>query len=232
MLTVDNIHTYYGKSYILQGVSVEVKKGEIVALLGRNGAGKSTTLKTIMGYVKPKQGKIVFNGKDITKLRPHNIAKLGIGYTPQEKCLFKDMTVLENLKVGLKNRSDLSPLKDIFELFPILEERKNQISKTLSGGQQQMLTIARALVINPELLLIDEITTGLMPIIIADIGKVLKKLNKQGVTIFIVEEKVPFAFSLAKRVYILEKGQIKFSGATEKLRKNEKILTKYLGVTV
>jgi branched-chain amino acid transport system ATP-binding protein len=232
MLIVNDVHTYYDKSYILQGVSLDVKKGEIVTLLGRNGAGKTTLLKTIMGYVKPRSGKIYFGQKDITNLKPHEISKMGIGYVPQDKHLFRDMTVLENLKVGMKNRSDLSQLKEVFDLFPILEERKNQISKTLSGGQQQMLIIARALVTNPELLLVDEISTGLMPIVIAEIGKVLKRLNNKGISILLVEEKVPFAFSLAKRAYILEKGQIKFSGETEKLKRNQKILTKYLGVTV
>ena len=177
MLRVEDIHTYYGRSYILQGTSLEVRNGEIVALLGRNGAGKTTTLKTIMGLVKPKAGAIFFQDAEITKLPAYKVARKGIGYVPQGRHLFPKMTVLENLKTGMKNQTNLQELESVFVLFPVLRERLNQLAGTLSGGEQQALAISRALVKKPGILLLDEPTTGLMPIFVSKLMDIIKKLG-------------------------------------------------------
>lgn len=231
-LKVDDIHTYYGRSYILQGTSMEVNRGEIVALLGRNGAGKTTILKTIIGLVKPKAGKVFFKDAEITELPAYKVARRGIGYIPQGRHLFPKMTVLENLKTGMNNPSDIQPLEGIFSLFPILQERLHQLAGTLSGGEQQALAISRALVKSPEILLLDEPTTGLMPIFVAKLKEIIQKLNEQGMSILLVEEKIPFALSLADRVYFLVKGKIEFHAEAEELQGKKEILIHYLGVEV
>jgi len=229
-LTIKDIHVYYGKSRVLQGMSMEVKKGEIITLLGRNGAGKTTTLRTIMGLNKPRAGKILFKDVDITTMPSFEIARLGMGYVPQGRRLFSQLTVLENLKTGFRGQPDKDVLMEIFELFPVLRERLNQISGTLSGGEQQMLAVARALVPSPCLLLMDEPTTSLMPILVSKLKEVTKNLNEKGMTILLVEQRVPLALSLCDRVYIMEKGQIRYSGKPEELLKREDILLQYLGV--
>jgi len=231
-LKIDDIHTYYGRSYILQGTSMEVNRGEIVALLGRNGAGKTTILKTIIGLVKPKAGKVFFRDAEITELPAYKVARRGIGYIPQGRHLFPKMTVLENLKTGMNNPSDIQPLEGIFSLFPILQERLHQLAGTLSGGEQQALAISRALVKSPEILLLDEPTTGLMPIFVAKLKEIIQKLNKQGMSILLVEEKIPFALSLADRVYFLVKGKIEYHAETEELQGKKEIFIHYLGVEV
>ncbi|MBW2310576.1 MAG: ABC transporter ATP-binding protein [Deltaproteobacteria bacterium] len=232
MLSVDDIHVYYGKSYILQGISLEVNEGEVVALLGRNGVGKTTTLMTIMGLVKPRLGKTLLKKVDITSLPPFKIARLGIGYIPQGRRLFPELSVLENLKAAMRNRSDTMVLDDIFELFPALKGRLNQKALTLSGGEQQMLTISRALATKPDILLLDEPTTGLMPTLVTKLGDTIKELNERGIAIFLVEEKIPFTLSLAERAYIMDKGRIEYSGKVEELRQEKEILYRYLGTRV
>jgi len=232
LLRVEDIHTYYGRSYILQGASLEVRKGEIVALLGRNGAGKTTTLKTIMGLVKPRSGAIFFQDAEITRLPAYKVSRKGIGYVPQGRHLFPKMTVLENLKTGMKNQSDLQELESVFGLFPVLRERLHQLAGTLSGGEQQALAISRALVKKPGILLLDEPTTGLMPIFVSKLMEIIKKLNEGGMTILLVEEKIPFALSLANRIYFMTKGKIEYNAEKEELQGKKEVLIRYLGVEV
>lgn len=229
-LKVDDIHTYYGRSYVLQGASLEVKNGEIVALLGRNGAGKTTTLKTIMGLVKPKAGKVLFKDADITPLPAFKVARRGIGYVPQGRHLFPKMTVLENLKTGMRNQSDEHQLEEVFSLFPVLKGRVHQVAGTLSGGEQQALAISRALIKRPEILLLDEPTTGLMPILVLKLKEVIDQLNDRGMAILLVEEKIPFALSLADRAYFMVKGKIEYHAEREELQGKKEILIRYLGI--
>lgn len=232
LLRVEDIHTYYGRSYILQGASLEVKKEEVVALLGRNGAGKTTTLKTIMGLVKPRGGAVYFKDADITRLPAYKVARRGIGYVPQGRHLFPKMTVLENLKTGMRDQSDERQLEGVFNLFPVLRERLHQLAGTLSGGEQQALAISRALVKRPEILLLDEPTTGLMPIFVSKLMEIIKKLNENGMAILLVEEKIPFALSMADRVYFMVKGKIEYNAEKEELQGKKEILIRYLGVEV
>lgn len=229
-LKVDDIHTYYGRSYVLQGASLEVKNGEIVALLGRNGAGKTTTLKTIMGLVKPKAGKVLFKDADITPLPAFKVARRGIGYVPQGRHLFPKMTVLENLKTGMRNQSDEHQLEEVFSLFPVLKGRVHQVAGTLSGGEQQALAISRALIKRPEILLLDEPTTGLMPIFVLKLKEVIDQLNDRGMAILLVEEKIPFALSLADRAYFMVKGKIEYHAEREELQGKKEIFIRYLGI--
>ncbi|HYA02993.1 MAG TPA: ABC transporter ATP-binding protein [Syntrophobacteria bacterium] len=232
LLRVEEIHTYYGRSYILQGTSLEVREKEIVALLGRNGAGKSTTLRTIMGLVKPRSGRILLRGEDITRLPAFRVARKGIGYAPQGRHLFPKMTVLENLKTGLKTPSDQSSLEEVFDLFPVLQERRHQLAGTLSGGEQQALAIARAMVLKPSVLLLDEPTTGLMPLFVSKLRNIIQQLNGRGMAILLVEEKIPFAMALAHRIYFMVKGKAEFSADPREIRGDKRILIRYLGVEV
>jgi branched-chain amino acid transport system ATP-binding protein len=232
LLKVEDIHTYYGRSYILQGASLEVRKGEIVALLGRNGAGKTTTLKTIMGLVKPRAGRILFKDGDITRLPAFKVARRGIGYAPQGRQLFPKMTVLENLKTGMRDQSDAKQLESVFSLFPVLQERLNQLAGTLSGGEQQALAISRALIKRPDIILLDEPTTGLMPIFVFKLKEIFKKLTENCIAILLVEEKIPFALSIADQVYFMVKGKIEYRASKEELQGKKEILIRYLGVEV
>jgi len=232
LLRLEDIHTYYGRSYILQGASLEVKKEEVVALLGRNGAGKTTTLKTIMGLVKPRAGSVFFKNAEITKLPAYKVARKGIGYVPQGRHLFPKMTVLENLKTGMRDQSDTQQLEGVFSLFPVLQERLNQLAGTLSGGEQQALAISRALIKRPNIILLDEPTTGLMPIFVSKLKEIIKRLNENGMAILLVEEKIPFALSIADQVYFLVKGRIEYRASREELQGKREILIRYLGVEV
>lgn len=232
LLRVEEIHTYYGRSYILQGTSLEVREKEIVALLGRNGAGKTTTLRTIMGLVKPRSGRILLRGEDITLLPAFRVARKGIGYAPQGRHLFPKMTVLENLKTGLKTPSDQNSLEEVFDLFPILQERRHQLAGTLSGGEQQALAIARAMVLKPAVLLLDEPTTGLMPLFVSKLRNIIQQLNRRGMAILLVEEKIPFAMALAHRIYFMVKGKAEFSADPREIQGDKRILIRYLGVEV
>ena len=236
MLTVENINTYYGTSHILHNVSLEVKDGEIVVLLGRNGVGKSTTLKSIMGIAPSKSGKITLNGEEITRLTPDKIARKGISFIPEDRRVIPNLTVFENLKLGMlirgKNVNMNETLEMVFQFFPKLKERLNQMGESLSGGEQQMLTTARGLVANPQLMMIDEPTEGLAPLIVEEIWEMLKKLHENRVTILLVEQNYEMSLHLSKdlRAYILEKGHIRMSGTREDLHAKQEEVEKYLGV--
>ncbi len=234
MLELKEIHTYYGLSHIIQGVSLRVEKGEIVTLIGRNGAGKTTTLKSIIGLVPPRSGTIAFNGEGITHLPTHLIAQRGIAFIPEERRIIPNLTVAENLKIGmLKNRDKAKNpklLERAFSYFPRLEERLQQKGGSLSGGEQQMLTIARGLVSDPAIMLIDEPTEGLMPLLVNQIAIILKEMNKDGVTILLVEQNVEMALSISSRGYVIDQGMIQFEGPAEELQQNREIQQRYLGV--
>jgi branched-chain amino acid transport system ATP-binding protein len=232
LLKADDIHTYYGRSYILQGVSLDVMEGEIVALLGRNGAGKTTTLKVLTGLIRPKKGKIHFKNVDVTSFPAFKVARLGMGYVPQGRGLFPKMTVLENLKTGMRKKENEAFLENVFTLFPVLKERLKQKAGTLSGGEQQSLAIGRALLTHPDILLLDEPTTGLMPIIVSNLKDILRRLKSSGMAILLVEEKVPFARSLADRLFFMTKGKVLYSDTRNNLEGKQDVFVKYLGVKV
>ena len=235
MLTLDGVHTYYAKSNILHGVSLEVRPGEVVGLLGRNGVGKSTTLKTIMGIVRPSGGRIVFDGRDIAGLPPYRLARVGIGYVPEDRRIFRLLSVLENLRTGL-DRPEVTAarrqalLDKVYESFPILAERRNQAGGTLSGGEQQMLAIARAMMLEPRIILLDEPTEGLMPRMVAQIREIIDVLHKDGVAILLVEQNVPLTLDVSDRVYIMEKGTVRHQGPAAALRADATVIHQYLGV--
>lgn len=234
ILEVDNIKVKYGQVEAIHDLSIKVEKGEIVSVLGANGAGKSTLLNAIMGMVKLSGGNILFDGNDIDKMPQHLIPKLGIGYVPEGRRVFTDMTVQENLNIGSYTVNDKAfkkrQLEFIFELFPVLSKRRKQLSGTLSGGEQQMLAMGRALMINPTLLLLDEPSMGLAPIVINDIFLALKKINEQGVTVLLVEQSAWLALKVSKRAYVLETGNVVISDTVEALSNNPEIKKSYLGL--
>jgi branched-chain amino acid transport system ATP-binding protein len=235
LVVVEDLHTFYGKSHILHGVSLSVGRGEVVGLLGRNGVGKSTTLKTIMGLVSPSQGKVLFEGKPITGMPAHKIARLGIAYVPEDRRIFKLLTVMENLRTGL-DRSGITEarkqelLGKVFEYFPVLAERRSQAGGTLSGGEQQMLAIARAMMLEPKIILLDEPTEGLMPRMVSQIKEIVAVLHREGVAILLVEQNVPLTLEASQRVYIMEKGAVRHHAAASELRVNDAVIHQYLGV--
>ena len=233
MLKIDNIDVYYGAIHALKGISLEVKEGEIVTLIGANGAGKSTTLRTISGLLKPKTGSITFLGQDIAGVRAHEIVKKGISQVPEGRRVFAEMTVMENLDLGAFVRKDKAgiqqDLKHVFELFPRLEERKNQSAGTLSGGEQQMLAMVRALMSRPKLLLLDEPSMGLAPLLIKEIFNIIVDINKSGTTVLLVEQNANMALSIANRAYVLETGRITLSGSAKELAASEDVRKAYLG---
>ncbi|WP_270400180.1 ABC transporter ATP-binding protein [Mitsuokella multacida] len=233
MLKIDNIDVYYGAIHALKGISLEVKEGEIVTLIGANGAGKSTTLRTISGLLKPKTGSITFLGQDIAGVRAHEIVKKGISQVPEGRRVFAEMTVMENLDLGAFVRKDKAgiqqDLKHVFELFPRLEERKNQSAGTLSGGEQQMLAMGRALMSRPKLLLLDEPSMGLAPLLIKEIFNIIVDINKSGTTVLLVEQNANMALSIAHRAYVLETGRITLSGSAKELAASEDVRKAYLG---
>ncbi|MEM1545587.1 MAG: ABC transporter ATP-binding protein [Candidatus Methanomethylicia archaeon] len=233
MLEVNNINVFYGKFQALRSVSLTVKKGESVALIGPNGAGKTTTLKTISGLLKPVDGSITFNNTRIDKLSPHQIAKLGIGLVPEGRQLFEKLTVYENLLMGayLKSGSEIrDTLEFVFQLFPRLKERRNQLAGTLSGGEQQMLAVARALMLKPSLLMIDEMSLGLMPKLVSQLFKVVERIKDEGVSILIVEQHVESALKMSDRGYLMEQGRIVLEGTGDEMLKSEYIRKVYLGI--
>jgi branched-chain amino acid transport system ATP-binding protein len=232
-LEVDEIHTFFGKSHILQGVSLEIEKGEIVSLLGRNGVGKSTTLKSIVGIAPPQRGSIRFKGEEVVGLRSYKICRLGIGYVAEDRRIFPTLTVRENLLIGIKPKQQVDhpwTIEKVYSKFPILERRDSQKGKNLSGGEQQMLTIARTLMGNPELLLVDEPTEGLAPLLVDLVGQILRGINEDGCSILLVEHAIDVALSLATRAYIMSKGEIVFRGTGEEIYADEKVRKKYLEV--
>jgi branched-chain amino acid transport system ATP-binding protein len=235
MLTLDNVHTFYGKSHILHGVSLEVRPGEVVGLLGRNGVGKSTTLKTIMGLVQPSEGRMSFDGRDIAGLAPYRLARMGIAYVPEDRRIFRLLSVMENLRTGL-DRPEISPerrqqlLDKVYASFPVLRERRNQAGGTLSGGEQQMLAIARAMMLEPRIILLDEPTEGLMPRMVSQIREIIEVLHRDGVAILLVEQNVPLTLGVSDRVYIMEKGVVRHHAPAADLRADHAVIHQYLGV--
>lgn len=230
MLQVDDIHSYYGESYILQGTSLEIRPGSVVALLGRNGAGKTTTLKSIMGLLPPRRGRILFKDQPITGLRPYAIAQRGISYLPETRGVFPSLTVLENLQLVAGRRPGPWNLERVLALFPVLRARGGNGGHQLSGGEQQMLAIARSLLLNPDLLILDEPTEGLAPIIVQDIQHHLRALKDAGLTILLVEQNFHFATDLADHVYVLGRGRIRWQGSPDMLRADSAVQGEWLGV--
>jgi branched-chain amino acid transport system ATP-binding protein len=235
LVQVDDLHTYYGKSHILHGVSLTVAPGEVVGLLGRNGVGKSTTLKSIMGLVNPSQGTIQLNGQSIGGMAAHKLARLGIGYVPEDRRIFRLLTVMENLRTGL-DRSGVTDdkkkalLDKVFTFFPVLAERRDQAGGTLSGGEQQMLAIARAMMLEPKIILLDEPTEGLMPRMVSQIKNIIDILHKENVAILLVEQNVPLTLAASQRVYIMEKGRVRHHCAASDIDVHDPIIKQYLGV--
>jgi branched-chain amino acid transport system ATP-binding protein len=235
MLLLRDVHAHYGKSHVLHGVSIEIRAGEVVGLLGRNGVGKTTTLKAIMGLVRRTGGQIIFDGQDLAAVPTHQLAALGIAWVPEERRIFRLLTVLENLRTGL-DRPGLTParreelLEKVFARFPILRERRHQAGGTLSGGEQQMLAIARAMVLEPKIVLLDEPTEGLMPRMVSQIREIVHVLHRDGVAILLVEQNVPLTLEAADRVYIMEKGVVRHHAQAAALRADPTVIHEYLGV--
>jgi branched-chain amino acid transport system ATP-binding protein len=235
LVAVDNVHTFYGKSHVLHGVSLVVGRGEVVGLLGRNGVGKSTTLKTIMGLIHPRQGTVTLEQRPIASLPPHKLAMLGIGYVPEDRRIFRLLTVMENLRVGLDRPGVTDVRKQelldkVFAYFPVLGERRSQAGGTLSGGEQQMLAIARAMMLEPKIILLDEPTEGLMPRMVSQIHQIIDALHAEGVAILLVEQNVPLTLEASQRVYIMEKGVIRHHAAASELNVDDPVIKQYLGV--
>ncbi len=231
MLDLDHVDAFYGDSHILHGVSFTVRDGEVVCLLGRNGAGKTTTILTVMGYLHPRAGAVRYNGRDIGALSPYAVARLGFGFVPQERGIFPSLTVRENLTVFARGgRGDDWTLERIFVLFPGLKARERNLGFQLSGGEQQMLSIARALMLNPSLLLLDEPSEGLAPMIVQEIVQILHRLKGEGLAILLVEQNLRVALALADRHHVMNKGEICFTGNSAELESNDFVLRNYLSV--
>jgi branched-chain amino acid transport system ATP-binding protein len=235
MLSLRDVHTYYGKSHILHGVSLEVGPGEVVGLLGRNGVGKSTTLKSVIGLAPPASGQVTFEGRDITGLAPHHLARLGIAWVPEDRRIFRLLSVLENLRTGL-DRAGMDDtrrtrlLDKVYAAFPVLRDRRSQAGGTLSGGEQQMLAIARAMMLEPKIILLDEPTEGLMPRMVSQISAIVDMLHREGVAILLVEQNVALTLAVSNRVYIMEKGVVRHQAPAADLRANQAVIHQYLGV--
>jgi len=233
MLKVDNINVYYGAIHAIKGISIEVPKGEIVTLVGSNGAGKSTTLRTISGLMKPKNGTILFEDKNIVGVPAHKIVGMGLCQVPEGRHVFANMSVMENLELGAYLRNDKDgiarDLEDVFKKFPRLLERKDQISGTLSGGEQQMLAMGRALMSRPRLLLLDEPSMGLAPLLVKEIFNIIKEINESGTTVLLVEQNANMALSIADKAYVLETGRIALAGTAQELASSEAVRKAYLG---
>jgi branched-chain amino acid transport system ATP-binding protein len=235
LISVEGLHTYYGKSHILDGVSLHVGPGEVVGLLGRNGVGKSTTLKTIMGLVNPSAGTVMLNGTTINGLPAHKLARLGIAYVPEDRRIFRLLTVMENLRTGLDRKGMTEERKKqlldkVFTFFPRLAERANQAGGTLSGGEQQMLAISRAMMLEPKIILLDEPTEGLMPRMVSQIRQIIDVLHRDGVAILLVEQNVPLTLESSQRIYIMEKGIVRHHCAASELDVHHAVIKQYLGV--
>ena len=233
MLRVEDVHSYYGQSHVIQGVSLAVERGETVALVGRNGAGKTTLLKTVMGIVPAGRGRVTLAGEDITRLSTHAIARRGITLVPEDRRIFPRLTVEENLRVATLARpadAGAPPLAQVFEYFPPLRERLGHRGQDLSGGEQQMLALARGFLARPRLMLIDELSGGLMPLLVDSLMEILARINGEGVTILLVEQDLEVALALASRCYVLDQGRIQFEGSVDALRDNHDVQQRYLGV--
>ena len=233
MLTVRDLHAFYGRAHILHGLSLEAHAGEVVALLGRNGAGKTTAIKTIMGLVPPAQGEVSFSGRRIDRLPPYRIARLGLGYVPEERRIFTELTVMENLEVGRQPARDGAPVwteDKLFALFPNLGRMRERPGGRMSGGEQQMLTIARTLMGNPRCVLLDEPSEGLAPIIVEQMAHSIRALKGEGLSVLLCEQNLRFCEAIADRAYIIEKGQIRFGGTMAELAANASLREQYLSV--
>ena len=233
MLLVKDLHAYYGRAHILHGLSLEARAGEVVALLGRNGAGKTTAIKTIMGLVPPAQGEVSFSGRRIDRLPPYRIARLGLGYVPEERRIFTELTVMENLEVGRQPARDGAPVwteDKLFALFPNLGRMRERPGGRMSGGEQQMLTIARTLMGNPRCVLLDEPSEGLAPIIVEQMAHSIRALKGEGLCVLLCEQNLRFCEAIADRAYIIEKGQIRFGGTMAELTANASLREQYLSV--
>ena len=232
MLDLKDIHTYYGKSYILQGVFLKVMEGSVVALFGRNGMGKTTTIRSIMGFTLPRRGQIVFKETNIAGLPSHRIAQMGIGLVPQGRCIFPSLSVKDNLTMAARGgrKSESWTLDRVYSVFPILKARSYCKGNLLSGGEQQMLCIARALMTNPDLLLMDEPSEGLAPIIVQEIGRIIRQLKESGFSILLVEQNLSMALRVIDYGYVISKGKIVYESVPEELKNNEDVKARYLGV--
>jgi branched-chain amino acid transport system ATP-binding protein len=232
MLALEDVHSYYGNIHALQGVTLEVGRGEIVTLIGANGAGKTTTLKSISALVRPRKGRVTYEGRDIVRTEAHQLVRLGIGHAPEGRRIFPRLTVIENLQMGAytRNQKEIGPdVERVFTLFPRLRERTHQLGGTLSGGEQQMLAIGRAMMCQPRLLLLDEPSLGLAPILVQQVFATIREINEQGVTILLVEQNALQALTIANRGYVLQTGKVVLSGTAEELRQNETVRKAYLG---
>ena len=232
MLRLTDVHVHFGKLHILQGVSLEVAAGESVALLGRNGVGKTTTLRAIMGLAARDRGEVEFDGHDLARCKAHEVPRKGIGYVPQGRGIFPNLSVYENLCIGLPGKSNAALEEYVFGRFPRLKERLKQAGGTLSGGEQQMLAIARCLMMEPKLIILDEPTEGIAPRLVSDIRREIHRINQTGVSILLVEQNVETAIKLCKRVFIMEKGAIVHSGASHDLKLQPEIVHRYLGLSL
>jgi len=230
VLEVKDIHTYYGDSYILQGVSLKVDQGSVVGILGRNGVGKTTLIRSIIGFTPPRRGQVIFKGTDITHLPPHKIAKMGIGLIPQGRRVFKSLSVRENLTVAAMNRGQDWSLDRIYLLFPVLKDREHQKAGKLSGGEQQMLATARGIRSEPELLLMDEPSEGLAPLLIRELGHVIQQLKAEGFSVLLVEQNFAFALKVVDYICVMSKGMIVYQSTPEELLHNEEIKSQFIGV--
>ena len=234
ILTIDNVHTYYGNIHALKGISVNIEKGEIVTLIGGNGAGKTTTLRTISGLLKPRVGTVSLDGENLEKYKPHEIVYKGISMVPEGRGVFARLSVTENLEMGaysLNSKQDLSHnLEKVYTLFPRLKERRSQVAGTLSGGEQQMLATGRALMANPRILLMDEPSMGLAPVLVELIFETIQQINKVGVTILLVEQNALMALAIANRGYVIQTGEIVLTDTAENLKKNPTVQKAYLGI--
>ena len=236
LLAVEDLQAYYGDAHILQGVSLAVGAGEVVSLIGRNGAGKTTTLKSIMGLVPPRGGRITFDGRELTKLPTHEVARAGIAYVPEERRILPNLSVAENLRLGILGAAHSAPadngavVEEVLTYFPRLRDRYEQKGKSLSGGEQQMLAIARGLVARPKLMLVDEPTEGLSPILVESLTGILGEINRRGTTILLVEQMLEVALALSHRLYVMDQGRIQFEGTPAALRADPEIQQRFLGV--
>ncbi len=232
LLVLDDLHTYYGEAHVLQGVSLTVDEGEVVTLIGRNGAGKTTTLRSIMGIVPPRRGRVHLRGADITGLGPHQVARHGIAWVPEERRVLPNLTVLENLRLGLIGASGDGPgrFEEVFDYFPRLRERVAHKGRHLSGGEQQMLAIARALVAAPAVMLVDEPTEGLAPLLVQSLTEILAAINRRGTTILLVEQTLEVALALSRRIYVMDQGRIQFEGTPDDLRRDPTIQQRFLEI--
>jgi len=232
VLRLIDVHTYYWESYVLKGVSIDLEEGSVIALLGRNGMGKTTAIRSIVGLTPPRRGEILFKEKDITRLPPQKIAQMGIGLVPQGRHIFPSLTVEENLTVSARNidKRDAWTLDRVYSFFPVLKERARLKGNLLSGGEQQMLAIGRALMTNPDLLLMDEPSEGLAPVMVLELSHIIAQLKENGLSILLVEQNVAMALALADYAYILNRGEIVYQSAAKEMRGNEELKNKYLGV--